>query len=614
MGETTVLEMATPRNVVTASPLKPWWKHWLGPLLLIAAVVLVYWPAMYGNFLWDDDRYISLNVKIRSWNSWWEIWFKPHATGQYYPLTFSAFSLIYHACGLNPFGFHLTTVLLHGVTSALLWQVLKRLEVRGAWLAAAIFAFHPVNAMSVAWMTELKNTLSLSLTLGAAWAYVKFAGLGMYEQRPAARPWPFAVLALGLFLLAMFAKTAVSFLPVTLFLVTWWKRDRIAWRRLWPLLAMLGIALGMGMLTLHVEHLQGATGEEFRMSFWNRVLLSGRSFWFYLGKLFFPYELNFIYEKWKIDAGVWWQSLFPAALFACLFALWRLRGRIGKGVLVAVVHFYIATSMLVMVQLLYMMRYSYVTDHWQYFGCLGIFALAAAGLERGFDLFKRGGPLLRPALCGALLFGLGVLTWRQAGLYKDDETLWRATVARNPTSWMAHNIWGNNLEAAGKLDEAFHQYSEAQKLGPGYSQPYNNLGNIFLQQGRLAEAKAQYQKAIAVIPRGFEGYYNMGIVLEREGNIPEAIRYYEESLGHTSQPVEVLNHLGVVFAREGKVDEAIKYFLKAVQSDPTNWRAYANLGKAYAANGQAKEADYYYGKLRELNPGAVGATAAPVAR
>ena len=279
--------MTTPRDDLKASKPKPGWHPWLGALLLMAAVVVVYWPAMHGNFLWDDDRYISQNVKIRSWSSWWEIWFKPHATGQYYPLTFSAFSLIYHACGLNPFGFHLTTVLLHGVTSVLLWQVLKRLEVRGAWLAAAIFAFHPVNAMSVAWMTELKNTLSLSLTLGAAWAYVKFARLGVYEGRPAVRPWRFAAVALGLFLLAMFAKTAVSFLPVTLFLVTWWKRDRIAWRGLWPLAAMLGIALGMGMLTLHVEHLQGATGDEFRMSFANRVLLSGRSFWFISGNFSF---------------------------------------------------------------------------------------------------------------------------------------------------------------------------------------------------------------------------------------------------------------------------------------------------------------------------------------
>ena len=299
---------------------------------------------------------------------------------------------------------------------------------------------------------------------------------------------------------------------------------------------------------------------------------------------------------------MWWQCLFPVALFAFLFALWRLRGRIGKGVLVAVLHFYIATSMLVMVQLLYMMRYSFVTDHWQYFGCLSIFALVAAGMDRGFDFLKQPAPLLKPALGGSLLLALGILTWRQAGLYRDDETLWRTTVERNPTSWMAHNIWGNDLEAAGKMDAAFQQYSEAQRLGPGYSQPYNNLGNILFHQGRLEEAKAHYQKAIAISPGGFEGYYNMGTALEREGNIPEAIRYYTEALAHTSQQVEVLNHLGVVFARSGKVDEAIQYFLKATRSDPANWRAYVNLGKAYMAKGQAKEASYYYGKAREVNP------------
>jgi protein O-mannosyl-transferase len=149
-------------------------------LLLFAALLLAYYPALHGGFLWDDDTYISANLALHTLAGLRAIWLDPSATCQYYPLSFTFFWAIYQVCGLNPLGFHIVTLLLHGVAAILFWQVLAHLRVRGALLAAAIFAFHPVNVMSVAWMCELKNTLSASLALGAAWAYVRFARLGVY--------------------------------------------------------------------------------------------------------------------------------------------------------------------------------------------------------------------------------------------------------------------------------------------------------------------------------------------------------------------------------------------------------------------------------------------------
>ena len=150
-------------------------------MLLIAATFLAYLPAMHGGFIWDDDTHISTNTTLRSLHGLWEIWFKPGATCQYYPLSFTVFWAEYQLWGLNPLGYHLVNVALHCLVAVLLWQILKRLNVRGAWLAGAIFALHPVCVMSVAWMTELKNTLSAALALGAGWAYLRFAGLGVYE-------------------------------------------------------------------------------------------------------------------------------------------------------------------------------------------------------------------------------------------------------------------------------------------------------------------------------------------------------------------------------------------------------------------------------------------------
>src|SRR6185436_12719329 len=212
---------------------------------------------------------------------------------QYYPLTFTGFWAGYQLWGLNPFGYHFLNVLMHGIVAVLLWQLLVRLQARGAWLAAAIFAVHPVCVMSVAWMTELKNTLSAALALGAAWAYLRFARLGVYESGDR-KDWRFYALSLLLFQAALFAKTAVSFLPVSLLLITWWRRERLQWTDARPLIPMLALVGAMGWLTFHIEHLHGTASHEFRMGLLERLLVSGRAFWFYLGKLFFPFQLAFI--------------------------------------------------------------------------------------------------------------------------------------------------------------------------------------------------------------------------------------------------------------------------------------------------------------------------------
>ena len=213
---------------LATSPRLSWTRHGFRALLLVVVTFLAYLPALHGGFLWDDDMHISSNETLRSWHGLVEIWFQPGATFQYYPLSFTLFWLGYHLWGLHPLGYHLLNVALHSLVALLLWQLLERLKVRGAWLAGMIFALHPVCVMSVAWMTELKNTLSAALALGAGWAYLRFARLGIYgrAESPDGNPepgvsgidWRYGVLSLALFVLAMFAKTAVSFLPATLLL------------------------------------------------------------------------------------------------------------------------------------------------------------------------------------------------------------------------------------------------------------------------------------------------------------------------------------------------------------------------------------------------------------
>jgi protein O-mannosyl-transferase len=589
----------------------PWNREWLFGLVLIAATVVAYLPALHGGFVWDDYANISDSRTLRSWKGLWEIWFKPGATFQYYPLTYTGFWVGYHLWGLNTLGYHLVNVLLHGVAAVLLWQVLRRLKVRGAWLAGAIFALHPVNVMSVAWMTELKNTLSGALALAAAWAYVRFARLGVYatEQGSGAAKgnvlgsdWRYYILVLALFQLAMFAKTAVSFLPVTLLLVAWWQRERMGWRDVAPLLPMLGIALVMGQVTFYVERLHGATGEQIHISLLDRVLISGRSFWFYLGKLFYPHRLTPVYERWHMDARAWWQYMYPAATLGALGGLWWMRRRIGKGPLAALLHFYVSTSLLILIVVLTFTRFSFVSDHWQYFGCMSVITLAAVGITKALDFVQPSKRFIKPTLCGALVVLLGVLTWRQSGLYADSETLWRANLARNPNSDLGNNGFGNALFQKGQVDEAITHYRKALEIQPGYTEALNNLGNALLQKGQLDEAIAQFQRVLEIQPGFAKAHYNLGTAFLRKGQLDGAIAHYQRALEIQPDYAEAHFNLGSAHLQKGQLDEALAHFRKAIALRPELPGIYYNLGLVLLRKGQVDEAIAQFQKAVESQP------------
>jgi len=588
---------------------EPWSKGSVAALLLILATIVVYWPALHGGFLWDDDDHISANIKLRSLSGLWDIWFKPGATMQYYPLTFTGFWAGYHLWGLNPFGYHLLNVVLHGAVAVLLWQVLERLKVRGALLAGAIFALHPVNVMSVAWMTELKNTLSGALALGASWAYVRFAGLGVYaatepelNKNPSALCWRYGVLSLALFLLAMFAKTAVSFLPVSLLLVLWWQRERLRWREVWPLPAMLGMVVVMGQVTFHIERLYGAAGPEFNLALLDRVLISGRSFWFYLGKLSFPYPLTFIYERWEVDAGAWWQYLYPLATVGVLGALWTMRRRIGKGPFVAMLHFYVATSLLILIQVLYMTRFSFVTDHWQYFGCMSVIGMAAAGITMALGFLEKRVSFLKPLFAGVLLVVLAALTWRQAGVYRDSETLLRDTLKKNPAAVLAHNNLAILLEKQGKLADAEAHIRTALKIAPTSYENLNILGLILARQGRYAQAITCFESALQIRSDSADVYRNYGNALAKSGRIDEAIDCYGKALHLNPNFAPAHGDLGLVLLEKGNLDEAVNHLREAIRDDPDDANAHNNLGTALLRQGDCDAAIDQFQAALQLKP------------
>ena len=303
---------------------------------LVAMVLVSYAWALRADFIWDDDAYVTKNTTLESLDGLRRIWFEFGAVPQYYPLVHTSFWIERHLWGLNPLGYHAVNILLHAAGALLVWRLLVRLAVPGAWLAAALFAVHPVEVESVAWITERKNVLSLPLAFLSMLAYWRFAPFEEPKEssiaRPAARRWRWYAASLLLFALAALSKTVVVTLPAVLLVILWWKRGRVAIRDLPPLVPFLAVGLLLGLVTVWMEkQFVGAVGEEWSLTPIERVLLAGRVLWFYAMKLVWPYPLAFFYPRFSIDEHIWWQYLFPLAALLVVGVLWGTRKRVGRG-------------------------------------------------------------------------------------------------------------------------------------------------------------------------------------------------------------------------------------------------------------------------------------------
>jgi protein O-mannosyl-transferase len=700
-------------------------------LLLLVVTLAAYWPALRGGYLWDDNDHIENCKQLRSAYGLYEIWFKPEATVQYYPLTFTVFWVGYHLWGLNTLGYHLVNVFLHVGTAVLLWQVLRRLRVPGAFLAGAIFALHPVHVMSVAWMTELKNVLSGALFLGAVWAYIRFAEMGVYGPAPGLSPdasaapglapitphagarqalapatprsWHLYALAVGLFVLAMFAKTSTSLLVPSLLLLLWWQRDKLTWRDAlpvvvallagsllaeplgwwlrgsfkspaalskefeqgevllvkwlnnllgrhhlgpadwWPLLklpllAVLTAAGGLALwawrkricwrdmlpvtpfilvmlafskITFHVEMRHGATGDPYILTLAQRLLIAGKSFWFYTAKLLAPYDLTFIYFRWPIGWPENWEGsdgrayLFPAALAVLIVVLFVFRRRIGRGPLAAVLYSFVGSSALILAVVLFMTRFTWVSDHWQYLGSMSLIALFAAGAERATQRLERH-EMLRWAAAGAVMLVLGVLTFSRARVFTDSGKVWEDTLAKNDYCSLVHNNYGGYLDGKKRPEEAFHHYVMAQACDATNDLAYRNMGSYYLKKKQYVRALVCFRKAIKINADISQLQMQIGMAMCGLGRAHDAKPYFRKALelDPTSADAwfELAQAQGADASDPAGESQAIENYLRALELEPKMADAYNNLGNIYLRRNEYQKAADCFSKAIELDP------------
>ncbi len=644
-----VLKTAKPARTPRSHADSPWWPRGAA-LAILGATLLAYIPALAGGLLWDDAAHITA-PRLRTLRGLWDIWFRLGATQQYYPVLHTAFWVEHRIWGDSVLGYHLANVALHATAACLFALVLVRLRpaVAGfpwpAWLAAAVFALHPVCVESVAWISEQKNTLSLVFYLLSALVYLRFDGdrrLGRY------------FLALGFFILALLSKSVTATLPAALLLLLALRKPSLGLRRdVAPLLPWLAIGAASGLFTAWIErNFIGARGEAFSLGAVERCFLAGRIVWFYLGKLFWPAPLTFIYPHWQV-AETWGWSLGILALAAAFAWLWAIR-KWSRAPFVALLFFVGSLFPALGFVNVYPFIFSYVADHFQYLACLGVIALVAlggAGAAREFigrleGLARAAAKIAATAAAAAVLAVLFVLTWRQSAHYRDAGALYEDTLAKNPACWMAENNLGVYL-MDGALGESIAHLRKAVRLRPDYSDAHNNLGNALSKiPGRSTEAISEFEEALRLEPGMAQAHANLGVALshspdhrregiaeletalrgnennpdfaqahadlaialvEEPGRMPESVTQFQAALRLTPDSAGIRDSFGIALARSGRPIEAIEQFELAIRLLPENPEFHNNLGGVFTLLGRGREAIAQYREAIRLDPNFAGA-------
>jgi tetratricopeptide (TPR) repeat protein len=641
----------------------PWFRRdWVWGSILILFAIFAYTSIWHAGFIWDDDVILTANPCIVGPLGLKEIWTTNAA--DICPLTITTFWLEHALWGLAPLPYHLVNIVLHGACAVLLWQVLRSLHVQGAWLGAALWALHPVEVESVAWITEMKNTESALFFLLSTLFFVKWLNFG----RGPYRAYIFSLLFAAL---AMASKSSTVVLPVVLCLCLWWIEGRWDWRKVARIVPLFLMSVAASAVSIWTQGLKLATAPDpqWVRSWPQRFAAAGDAVWFYLGKLLWPDPLITIYPRWQIDAGQW-VSYLPLLAVILLFSILWLNRRSGVAGLRACffAFAYFVTALLPVLGLMdnSIFRYSLAFDHLQYLASIGPLALAGAALAWSWKervgvsadgcigvgpgisrdkLPARAEPALkgwrvsnkeslrdlrgllckfflvplaqianqlrilasknswfRPAFCAGLLSLLGMATWQRTRVYESQDTLWSDTLAKNPNSWVGHNNLGFALIKKGQIEEAMAQYQKALEINPNYTDAHNNLGNALFRNGQLGEAMAQYEKSLEINPNQAAGHYDLGLVFYQKGQLAEAIAQYQKAIEINPNFAGARLNLGNALLQNGQLGEAIEQYQMAIKIDPRSPEAHGNLGVALMQKGQLDDAITQFQEALRLNP------------
>ena len=539
----------------------------LAGIAIVLVTLVVYAPAMQAGFIWDDQVFLTRNSLIKAPDGLYRFWVTTEST-DYFPVTSSVLWFEWRLFGENAMGYHIINILLHATTAILVWQVLKLFRIPAAWLAGLLFAVHPVNVATAAWITEHKNTLSMLFYLLSLLFYIKFRNT---DERSCY--WK----AVALFLIALLSKTSVVMMPFVILGIGYWQGKRISRKDILQAVPFFGLSLLLGLVTVWFQYMN-AIGEEIVRNdgFLSRLAVAGKAIWFYFAKALFPARLCFIYTRWELPATSIF-SFFPTIFLVVLITFfWINRKKWGRPLLFAFGYFIVTLIPVLGFLDMYFMQFSLVADHWQYVSIIGITTLLAGG---GAILLRKRQTRYPFKLLGgiALVTVFAGLSWQRVHIFKSEETLWNDTLSKNNAAWMPHNNLGILLMNKGRYGESVYHFSEAIRIKSDYWSAWYNMGNAFLKWEKPHKAIASYSESLRLNPLNMAAMNNLGYVLFQNGRVEEAIKYYSEALSIEPLYESAHRNLGDAMTKLGRLEEAIYHYSQVLRTNPSDAGIHYNL-------------------------------------
>ena len=595
---------------------RPRFPVWIMAVLLALVTIALYWPATGHDFInFDDNVYVLENAQVTSGltlESLQWAFFKPEVGfGYWHPLTLLSHMVDCQLFGLQPWGHHLTSVLLHALNTVLVFLLLRSLTgtTRRSLLVAALFGCHPLHVESVAWVAERKDVLStcfgfLALLFYARWARGRIEkereqDRGGFRSPRSAFTSSSYWLAFVFYLLGLLSKPMLVTWPFVILLLDYWPLERFqpgcAWRLVREKIPFVALTAAASVMTFVISKHGGvlAAGEGLPLGARGGNALV--SYCRYLGKLFWPTNLAVFYPH----PGHWppAQVLLAGGLLLGISGLLFARRRRFPFLLMGWLWY---GGMLVPAIGLVQVAGLAMADRYTYLPSLGVLILAVWG---AYDMARRRQPRLIGLAAGAAAIVLCLaLTRQQLGYWKDSVTLFRHALAVTENNCLARNNLGNALYEEGQTDEAISQFQEAIRLKPDDAEVHYNLGLALVRKGQAGEAIRQYQEAVRLKPDYARAHNNLGIELAKNGQVDEAIREFEETILLKPDYVDAHNNLGNAFAKQRQVGEAISQFQEAVRLKPDYALSHNNLGMALAEKGQIDEAVIQFQEALRLKP------------
>jgi tetratricopeptide (TPR) repeat protein len=625
-------------------------------IFLAVAAGVIYWPALTGGFIFDDEPLLTGSALVKAGDGLYRMWFTSQPI-DYWPLTNSSFWLEWRLWGLQPVGYHVTNLLLHIASAVLVWAILRRLAVPGAFLAAALFLVHPVNVESVAWIAQRKNTLSMAFFLLSILWYLNgelgqspASAAGAVEPGRSAKArapsrrgkaprekagggrWYW--LSLAAFTAAMLSKASVAVLPAILLVLVWWKRGRIARADVLRTAPFFGVAVALTVVNFWFQAQHGAAVIR-DVTPLQRALGAAAVTWFYFYKALAPIHLMFVYPQWQVRADElrWWLPAAAAVVMTAVL-VWQRRRPAIRALLCAWAFFLIALVPVMGFTDVYFMRYALVADHYEYIALLAVVTVVAAGLAQLEHVWRR-----TLAIAGTAIFLLlASATWRQSHQYADAETLYARTLEANPGAWIIRNNLAllylngaspdvqkafanlttalatnpnepelqNNVGTAlfqmNRFGEAAEHHRDAARLNPLYAVAYANLGHDLEKLGQFGQAADAYRRALELDPEMSSARTGLGAALQALGRPAEAGQQLQRAAQSASPSAQDHTAMGDALQRLGRIDEAIAQYKETLKTDPSSMDTLRNLGHALITAGRFDEAEGYLRQAVALRP------------